>query len=113
MLYKSMIAPKKLRLPIILAICLWAIIWVAASYMSHGRRLVVTGMELVACGLFVALFWFDRKMDYWKVVLFIFVAAFAIPHFFHGDAVFVAEGSLCLWAAYYWSRLARHEGDKS
>ena len=101
-----MVALGRLRLPMILAVCLWAFVWIG-PYVFQGRRAVVTGIELLSCALFVALFWFDRRSDYWKVLFCVFFIAFAIPHFVHGDIVSMAQGGLCLLVGYWWFRYGR------
>jgi hypothetical protein len=105
-----MIARGKLRLPLLLAVCLWALVWIG-PYIIHGQQTVVTVIELSSCALFVALIWFDRRRSDWKVLLCVFFAAFAIPYFVRGDIVSVVQGGLCLWVGYWWFRYAR--GDDS
>jgi hypothetical protein len=92
----------------VLAVCLWGAVWIG-PYVFRGRQEVVTGIELVACALFVALFWFDRKKDYWKVLFCVFFIAFAIPHFMNGDAVSMAQGGVCLLVGYWWFRYGRND----
>ncbi len=100
---------RRLRLPMFLAVCLWAFIWIG-PYVYRGRHGVVTAIELLSCALFVALFWFDRRSDYWKVLFCVFFAAFAIPYFISGDVVSIAQGGLCLWVGYWWFRYGREAG---
>jgi hypothetical protein len=93
----------------VLAVCLWAFVWIG-PYVFQGRRAVITGIELLCCGLFVALFWYDRRSGYWKVLFCVFFVAFAIPHFVHGDVVSMAQGILCLRVGYWWFRYGRDPG---
>ena len=93
----------------VLAVCLWAFVWIG-PYMFRGRPAVITGIELLACALFVALFWHDRRSDYWKVLFCVFFVAFAIPHFVNGDVVSMAQGALCLLVGYWWFRYGREPG---
>jgi len=74
---------------------------------------VVTGIELLSCALFVALFWIDRRSGYWKVLFCVFFIAFAIPHFLHGDIVSTAQGLLCLLIGYWWFRYGKEPGAAS
>ncbi|HEY1203636.1 MAG TPA: hypothetical protein VGF05_03005 [Bryobacteraceae bacterium] len=90
----------------ILAVCLWAFVWVG-PYVFQGRHGAVAGIELLSCALFVALFWTDRRSDYWKVLFCVFFVAFAIPHFVHGDIVSMAQGGLCLLVGYWWFRYGK------
>jgi hypothetical protein len=90
----------------IVAVCLWAFVWIG-PYIFQGRRTVVAGIELLCCALFVALFWIDRRNDYWKVLFSVFFVAFAIPHFVHGDLVSMAQGLLCLLVGYWWFRYGK------
>jgi hypothetical protein len=99
----------KLRLPMILAVCLWAFVWIG-PYVLQGRRSAVTAIELLSCALFVALLWFDRRSDYWKVLFCVFFIAFAIPHFVHGDIVAMAQGALCLLVGGWWLWYGREPG---
>jgi hypothetical protein len=93
----------------VLAVCLWAFVWVG-PYVLRGRASVVTGIELLSCALFVALFWLDRRSGYWKVLFCVFFVAFAIPHFLHGDIVSMAQGLLCLLIGYWWFRYGKEPG---
>ncbi len=104
-----MVAFDRLRLPMVLAVCLWAFIWVG-PYLFQGRRAVVTGIELLSCALFVVLIWLERRSDYWKVLFCVFFIAFAIPHFVHGDAVSMAQGGLCLCIGAWWFWYGRDSG---
>jgi hypothetical protein len=90
----------------LLAVCLWAFIWVA-PYVFLGRRSVITAIELLSCALFIALFWLDRRNNDWKVLLCVFFAVFAIPHFFQRDIVSMAQGLVCLWVGYWGLRFTR------
>ncbi len=96
----------------VLAVCLWAFVWVG-PYVLRGRASVVTGIELLSCALFVALFWIDRRSGYWKVLFCVFFIAFAIPHFLHGDIVSMAQGLLCLLIGYWWFRYGKDPGNAS
>ena len=93
----------------VLAVCLWAFVWVG-PYVLRGREAVVTGIELLSCALFVALFWIDRRSGYWKVLFCVFFIAFAIPHFLHGDIISMAQGGLCLLIGYWWFRYGKEPG---
>ncbi|HXN48121.1 MAG TPA: hypothetical protein VN893_15845 [Bryobacteraceae bacterium] len=96
----------------VLAVCLWAFVWVG-PYVLRGRASVVTGIELLSCALFVALFWIDRRSGYWKVLFCVFFIAFAIPHFLHGDIISMAQGGLCLLIGYWWFRYGKDPGTAS
>jgi hypothetical protein len=91
----------------VLAVCLWAFVWIG-PYIFRGRLVVV--IELLSCALFIALLWVDRQHGYWRVLLSVFVAAFAIPFFLRGDLVSVAQGGVCLFVGYWWFRYGRNAG---
>ena len=94
----------------VLAVCLWAFVWIG-PYVFRGRLVVV--IELLACSLFTALLWVDRQHSYWKVLLIVFFAAFAIPYFLRGDLVSMAQGGLCLFVGYWWFRYGRGAGTET
>jgi len=77
----------------VLAVCLWAFVWVG-PYVLRGRQSMVTAIELLSCALFVALFFIS----------------FAIPLFVHGDFVSMAQGLLCLLIGYWWFRYGKDPG---